>query len=132
VGEHAEAVWKSVKRSPWDVASLCKLGVAISPPKGEVSELQVRLWVAGFVQSEIIGDDDEEIGSGGSCHCGRVRDGFILVAVRWLYMWTWGESVLPMVAKVSPHCAIGPLSLKAARGIYWPSESQCRIAARNR
>jgi hypothetical protein len=47
VGEHAEAVWKSVKRRPWEVASLCKLGVAISPPKGEVSELRVRLWGNG-------------------------------------------------------------------------------------
>jgi hypothetical protein len=64
VGEHAEAVWKSVKRSPWDVANFWIVGVEISPPNGDVSELKVRQSVSG-VQSKIVSNYDEKIGSFG-------------------------------------------------------------------
>lgn len=43
VGEHAEAVWKSVRRMPLLEANFWSVGVDISPPKGEMSELANKL-----------------------------------------------------------------------------------------
>jgi len=65
VGEHAEAVWKSVKRMPLLEANFWSVGVDISPPKGEMSELAIEFSLQGWrkLQSKIISNYNQEIGS---------------------------------------------------------------------